>query len=618
MRDPPPESFRLGSRRIENPMGMGYLQSPTAATIDGCGTDTTSTGTGEYADYSSDTCSSGAVVDFATSCLPRNGERQEVNRRKRRMGHRMVEHVYHRSLVLATLALGSVLVSRSLLNTAAVSKNNSEASPDRGIIATPPGVGEAGYTRSTSLRKKRRRTRRKKKSMWSFQRSSYLSDFVHKQLGIGGHHEDKDAAALGEDTLSVEDLRERRLVDDHFLSLYKFDPPVMHPSGYVNNGFLPEPYLGQIRPENDVVIAMIDCNDLKEVVQFVGPLVSEDGGNFDGDVVLILLHAQGDIDPAVHEYLRHVSLRSYANVVAYAWEDWKCWNRKFPSLKYNKPFLSSLCKMPASVYGQEDTRPPRGTDIILLELSRVVLTRYQAQARVLLVEPAYTDDLLFQADPFEDLSPYGTGMSNLHLFEKPSIVTIGSDPCTLLRMTAAYGEDTKVVTTQMKDQFVVSSAVVLGYRNAVVAYTNGMVGQYDRTMCEVIHCASAFVNALYYSGLLRVATNIDKVVLHERGTGAGSELGAFENIPLNKMGITRYVEEKWVVVQQDGETITPMAYPLDQNPGLRTMRDVSTNLYMEEWKGFLEEQYGSDCAALEGTPHYVVLGCGQNETSVVV
>ena len=383
---------------------------------------------------------------------------------------------------------------------------------------------------------------------------------------------------------------------------------------YPNDGTLPDPLVGAINPSNDAIITSVEAHDLQSITQFMGPLMAPRFANYQDDIVLLLLHDKRNLDsmdPSVLEFLLQHGKVSNANIVVYAFE-WECWDRDKEGIpgRDHPPNVSTICHVPQSIYEQQnDGRSPRGMDILLIELAGVVLNQYDSGSRSLIIDPSSIGNgVLFQSNPFDNMPQYG---EELHLFEKAPSLSIGTDEVTATRLKSAYGE--AVFTKEFTSQPVISSAIVMGHKAAMIRYIGIMISQYDAIQCQISACNIAYMNALYYSGTFH--NNILNVLTFPQGMGVGNDLSGYDNhLSLSKLGILKYDtifsrQHRWIVYQNDGVTPSPIVYPIGQNEELKEMAQMQSLEYLNEWNEYLNSTFGIHCEELRGTLRGRVLNC---------
>ncbi|KAL7465618.1 hypothetical protein ACHAXS_005936 [Conticribra weissflogii] len=358
--------------------------------------------------------------------------------------------------------------------------------------------------------------------------------------------------------------------------------------------------------------------------------------SYDHDILIMLLHNKQElnsIDPAILEFLLHHWKVSNANMVVYTLP-WECWDGQDVEMRMMlkddqfrgenmvnyPPTVGAFCHLPQSIWNQRkhqdknNNNNPRRLDVLFLEISRILLEQYREESRSLIIDPSYTIptiDILFQSNPFHNM-PYHGG--ELHLFEKYHSKSIGTDDFVSYRLQAAYGQG--VITKTLASQPVISSAVIMGHNSAMKKVLELMISQYDNIMetpCSTISCNIAYLNALYYSGMIH--KRVQKVIVSPQGDGAANDVsGDFQNgaVKPEALRIVEYHGAKGrnVILQNDGVTPSPIVFPIQSCKELQEIVSKEGMDYLNEWNEYLAHKYGNNCKNIaEGSLRWRVMNC---------
>lgn len=300
-----------------------------------------------------------------------------------------------------------------------------------------------------------------------------------------------------------------------------------------------EPVIGTHHPEKDAIIAFASEYPLNNYVVFIESL--RDNG-YTGDIVLSVSHFDLN-DTEIREYLS-----SDPGVVIYA-PDTTCFNAEgeaVPSIKGGSRVCSThhlfgRRDSHGKVTPLKDPRPPRTIANTRYEIYWTMLTKYNPQSWVLVVDAR---DTVFQADPFIHVprKTDPTGKSGLLYFfgENTDATRIGKSKFNRKWITSAYGE---TVAEHLKDKPTICSGASMGEQVAMEAYVRAMVNEGDETGTVLTGSDQGFHNRLYYSHKLAGIEKIHDIVVFDQGTGIVNNLGALREKSLESWGNGKILRE---------------------------------------------------------------------------
>ena len=252
-------------------------------------------------------------------------------------------------------------------------------------------------------------------------------------------------------------------------------------------------------PTNDVIMALGFGYQQKEFARFVSTLRMTGYG---GDIVLAT-EPEHRMKSGVAKYLER------EKVLAYGFE-YACVKKKRRRLL----MTPAGCTL-TNWYKDGDTRGPRPLALARYEMYRSWLLNYASSSWGIVFD---FRDTFFQKDPFTlvDRSP---GQPNLHLFaENRQVKTVGN--CVFNSgWLRCWGKQTP---RQFSNRSVVCSGSTMGSRDALLAYTERMIEEFDAMQCHMTPARTesdqGYHNYLYDSGKLAALPEVD-VVHHEQGYG---------------------------------------------------------------------------------------------------
>eukprot|EP00980_Cylindrotheca_fusiformis_P008284 scaffold1736_cov127-Cylindrotheca_fusiformis.AAC.98 len=323
-----------------------------------------------------------------------------------------------------------------------------------------------------------------------------------------------------------------------------------------------EPTIGDHRPEQDVVMAYAEGYTLPYYIHFIQTL--RDTG-FDGDIVLAV---------AGHDLLEHHVLdylKSQENVVVYVHE-LSCYdsdNKPSPRLKKNGSLdIFQMCHL-NDVYGWKDSdgnvikraKDPRGGRVVATlryEWYWIWTQYYEPDSWIMLVDAR---DSYFQTNPFEDL-PRNQGGLMYFFGENTEATRLGISKKNANWLRRSYGEATLSALAQKPT---ICSGSTMGEQMAIETYLRAMVNEWDETDIQMTGADQGFHNYLWYSGKLRNAETIKKIIVWEQGKGIINNLGALRTKPFEEWGF--YDAETSKVYNWDG-TLSPVVHQFDRDKHL--------------------------------------------------
>jgi hypothetical protein len=182
-------------------------------------------------------------------------------------------------------------------------------------------------------------------------------------------------------------------------------------------------------------------------------------------------------------------------------------------------------------------------------------------------------DSFFQTNPFADLprqkgSPGARAVVDGTLYfygENAEATRLGKSKKNLLWLRNGYGERT---LEALADKPTICSGSTMGEQIAIETYLRAMVNEHDECAVKMAGSDQGFHNYLYYSGKLRHAATISRIVVWEQGRGIINNLGALRIKTFAEWGI--YHEKTHTVYQWDGETKSAVAHQWDRDKHLHS------------------------------------------------
>lgn len=373
-----------------------------------------------------------------------------------------------------------------------------------------------------------------------------------------------------------------------------------------------QPTMGRHRAHCDAVLAYAEGYKLPVYMMFLETL-RETG--FKGDVVLAIAD-RTIVRDQVTEYLSTLVLADdteddqQMHVVVYQQaldcdpKDGKPGRFIAPRTGDTDPF--QMCRLD-HVYGWPDSgetvpdpRSGRVVATLRYEWYWIWSLRYNANSWLMLLD---SRDSFFQADPFANLprrkDAETTTEGLLYLFgENAEATRLGISTKNRRWIQVGYGDQTM---NALKDKPTICSGSTMGEQIAIETYLRAMVNEHDEANVRMtgtylekilsvcsrhyvdIGSDQGFHNYLYYSGKLRHAATIQRIVVWEQGRGVVNNLGALRTKPLSDWGM--YDSDNHIVYQWDGVTPSPVVHQFDRDNDLgRWMGNLRHKQWANEWK----------------------------------
>jgi hypothetical protein len=409
----------------------------------------------------------------------------------------------------------------------------------------------------------------------------YLEENEHADHMIGLHHEEPDLKDNERKQLQQQPLSNVKAVPSDDNSIW--------PAPSIKAGddatIILKPAFGSHRPSSNAILVFAEGYDLPIYLAFVESLANT--GYF-GDVVFSISN-ESNLKPGVKEYLSsksHSESGEGVNIIAYEVE-WTCFKKSGEAARGTGEGIND-CKM-NNVFGDsagnpiDDPREPRPVATARYELYWIWSLHYNKESWLMLLD---VRDVWFQLNPFEQVNKKGKVTGELHLFgENADAVRIGTSAFNKGWLVTAYGR--KAVSPYFNEP-VICSGSTMGNQDAIETYLRAMVAQFDTTSCKSKGCDQGFHNYLYYSGQLGKVHDettsvgaINKLVLHEQGTGIINNLGALRTKPLKEWGM--YDAEKELVLNWDGST-SPVAHQYDRDKEVNIMVKSKKKQFEQQWR----------------------------------
>jgi len=331
-----------------------------------------------------------------------------------------------------------------------------------------------------------------------------------------------------------------------------------------------DPLYGQHRPDKDAVFSFASGVSFKELVRFVGSLLST---GFDGDIV-VAVEQKHELSEERQQFLDYHS--RYSNLIAYPAE-----------LVCKKIKIKKRCKVYKMFRHKQiggylpDPRPHRELAQLRFEYYWAWSTLYSSQARLFLLD---SRDLIFQLNPFEQV-PYDME-KKIMVFEESDLRQIGYEPNN--RLWLREGHERKYLL-KLGRRSVVCAGTIVGGQAAIETFCRAMVQQWDSSQCTIYGCDQGHVNFLVHGNFLVNSPNIEEVILEKFGRSFVMSL-SLHIIYGNDLRKSKIFEAGSNRIMNKAGTVAAIVHQFDKDSKLKRIFDENAEHHLKDWEAMRPAQ----------------------------
>ena len=371
-----------------------------------------------------------------------------------------------------------------------------------------------------------------------------------------------------------------------------------YPSPFVaispTSKILLHPTFGSHRASTNAVFAFAEGYGLDVYITFVESLKQT---GFDGDVVFAV-SSEEEMKRDVADYLKSYANGNGINVISYALP-WECYtkggerilstNNKGRGSTTNNGFsdcqVHGIYSTEDGISPAQDPRVARPVATARYEMYWIWSLQYEATSQILILD---VRDSYFQSNPFL-FEQSASSSCTLDLFEENrEAVNIGKSSYNSKWVKTAYGKD---IFQAMSEKPVICSGSTMGSQKSIELYTRAMVTQFDNTKCKQVGCDQGFHNFLFYDSTASLngalVQNGCQINVHKQGQGAVNNLAAMRESSLRSQGVLidrNEFDDGFVVVNTDGNTISPVIHQFDRDGELKGIIKKRTQKMTKIWQ----------------------------------
>jgi hypothetical protein len=290
-------------------------------------------------------------------------------------------------------------------------------------------------------------------------------------------------------TAATHEEKDIMVLDRHY-DLFNFKNPNFISGSNDISIRLPDPKVGQHRPDVDVVFCFARGYNEQVLARFVGSLIAT---GFQGDIVLGVLPWDGrPSHRQVQEYLEYHAIHHHVIAYEIALE---CVPPKNKLCQATNLFQNSTSHTFVS-----DFRAPRDLSQLRYEYYWAWTQLYSSGSRILVSDGR---DVFFQQNPFEFL-PTSMARTLYAAVEDPNI-TIESEThnSRWIQQAAGGGKKGEGVLQLVRQKNIICSGTTLGGKIAMEAYLRAMIQLYDENPCTLKGCDQGYHQILIHTGILQ-------------------------------------------------------------------------------------------------------------------
>jgi len=329
-----------------------------------------------------------------------------------------------------------------------------------------------------------------------------------------------------------------------------------------------KPIFGEHRPDKDAVFSFAVGLTLKELIRFIGSLLST---GYDGDIS-VAVEQKHKLPTETLQYLEYHSKNS--NLIVYPAE-----------LVCKRVKMKKRCKVFKMFMHKEiggylpDPRPHRELSQLRFEYYWAWSTLYSPKARILLLD---SRDSIFQSNPFKKI------LFNIErkimVFEESNSKRIVDEPSN--RLWLSEGHERKSVQKLGKN-YPISAGTIVGGQAAIETFGRAMVNQWDTTQCKLYGCDQGHVNFLIYSNALLDSPGVGEVIIEKFGESFVMSLNLeikYSRRKLRKSKNFRHDDSNNTYLNKNGETLS-IIHQFDQDNRLKKNFDEEkANNFVTNWE----------------------------------
>jgi hypothetical protein len=366
-----------------------------------------------------------------------------------------------------------------------------------------------------------------------------------------------------------------------------------------------QPTYGNHRADADAILAYAEGYQLSSYMMFIETL-TETG--YTGDVVLAVAH-DSYIQQGVKEYLLQFTsngsnvtheddlnrTRQGPNLVIYQLDldcDGTPDGKRLVLKRSQTTDSFQMCRLD-HVYGYHDaisntiiplpdSRKGRVVATLRYEWYWIWSRQYHSHSWMMLVDAR---DTYFQTNPFANLPrSTATNADNkkqglLYFFgENANATRLGKSIYNANWLRNGYGD---ALLAAIADKPTICSGSTMGEQVAIETYLRALINEHDEGTVRMTGSDQGFHNYLYYSGKLKNAQAISKLVVWEQGHGIINNLGALRTDSFTNWGI--HDPKTNVIYQWDGQTPSPVVHQWDRDKALHGYMMQRQREWNKQW-----------------------------------